>query len=176
MTLLHPSEIFSGKLLASLRVAATVLFAAVLGSLPLITLLVFPANSRWKPLPEINIACVSIMLVECLAMAWIVTVFSSIVARRMASALVLSFVTATMMLGGNAIIINVLDDTFRWYRVGNWVGTFSPYFAYGLLVDSPTNQDSINGWYSSHVVVAGIIVIFLYLSARLFTSRHMQDR
>ncbi|NUM55965.1 MAG: ABC transporter permease [Candidatus Hydrogenedentes bacterium] len=179
MTLMRPLELLSGKLMASLRVAALLLAGAAVGSIPLFLFALVSAlvPGGWNTLSVgEHVALAFIMFVECLAVTWIVTAFCSLVARRMSSALVMSYVLGAFMLGGIAILVIVVGEGLRLYDVDNWVGMFSPYFAYGLIFDSPTNMDSRLGWTMSHVLIAATILIFLAINARIFTSRHMQDK
>ncbi len=179
MTLLRPWELFSGKLFASLRVAGLLLASAAVGSIFLVITLVDPIN-RPHNLTELsgiqNIACAFIMIAECLAVTWAVTAFCSILTRKMAPALVLSIVLSAIMLGGLAMMVIVVGEGMRVFRVENWVGMFSPYFAYGLLLDDATNRYSNFGWNWSHIFVAVIVGAFLTASAQLFVTRHMRDR
>jgi len=94
----------------------------------------------------------------------------------MAPALVLSIVLSAIMLGGLAMMVIVVGEGMRVFRVENWVGMFSPYFAYGLLLDDATNRYSNFGWNWSHIFVAVIVGAFLTASAQLFVTRHMRDR
>ncbi|MCC6794379.1 MAG: hypothetical protein IT366_04615 [Candidatus Hydrogenedentes bacterium] len=178
MTLLQPWEIFSGKLFASLRVAGLLLASGAVGSAFLIVTLIKPVDlGDWARLSGFqHIACAFIMIAECLAVTWAVTAFCSILTRKMAPAVVLSFVLSAIMLGGIAVMVIVVGEGMRMYRVQNWVGMFSPYFAYGLLLDDATNRYSIFGWNWSHLVVAVIIAAFLAAAAQLFVTRHMRDQ
>ncbi|MCC6154734.1 MAG: hypothetical protein IT367_13290 [Candidatus Hydrogenedentes bacterium] len=179
MTLLHPWEILSGKLFASLRVAGLLLISGAMGSVFLVVTLIEPINRphNWTELSGFqNIAFAFIMIAECLAVTWAVTAFCSILTRKMAPALVLSFVLSAIMLGGIAIMVIVVGEGMRMYRVQNWVGMFSPYFAYGLLIDDATDRYTILGWNWSHILVAAIIGAFLTAAAQLFITRHMRDR
>lgn len=179
MTLMRPNELLRGKLMASLRVGSLLLLGAALGSTPLL-LFTFdsPANlQKWGNLSPFEHAGLAfIMFTECIAVTWAVTASCSLAVRRMASALVMSFVLGAFMLGGIAIAIIVVGEGFGLYRVDNWVGSFSPYFAYGLVFDSHTDHEAIFGWLGSHAFVAATVGAFLAICARQVASRYMRER
>jgi hypothetical protein len=178
MTLLRPLEIFWGKMLASLRVGMTLLLAACLGSLPLLVIVLVPVKfNPWNSItPGTMIFYAFLMLVESIALVWAVTAYCSIEARRMASAVVTSFIIGAMLLGGNAMAIVMVGESMGFYDVDTWVGMFSPYFAYALYLSSPNSSDAIDGWRASHFLAMATVFLFSALGGWRFTKSHMCNR
>ncbi len=173
MTLLRPDEIFRGKIDVSFYVGGAMFAAALAGSWPIWTIRIGPVDSD-----IMHRAATALMLAECLLVAWIVAGLSSLLTRRMASALVLGFVLSAVVLLGISLLSAALLENIFWASPvdARWVGLDSPYVAYAVLLDSSRLDKWYIVWFLSHVFTA-ITVLFLWaLCHRVFENRHMQDK
>jgi hypothetical protein len=178
MTLLRPGEIFRGKIGVSFFVGGAMYAAALAGSWPIWAIQIGRFDSG-----IMHRAATALMLAECLLVAWIVAGLSSLLTRRMASALVLGFVLSAVVLFGVSLLSAALLENIFWASPvdDRWMGLYSPYVAYAALLDWGGSGKSYWDkpyvvWFLSHGVTA-ITVLFLWaLSRRVFEIRHMQDK
>jgi len=173
MTLLNSGEIYWGKLRATLRACGIMLAAAAIGATPL---LLWPP--LWSGEGVINMFGASIMILECMFVAWAVSGWASLRTRRMASSLVLAYVLTAFCLFGNALIFGLLGNTISgFYLNERWMGLISPYFAFALIFSGRPNYDEWTGvWLASHVVMATLVTAPLTSGYRLLVTRHLRER
>lgn len=141
VTTLSPERVFTGKLHASFHVALTIVFAAAIGSIPL---LLVPQISR------ISIVLGFLMLAECMALAWACALFASTMHRKMTWAFVTAYVSSAMFIIGNAavaaVVLSALGVTDS-RSLDKVVYCISPFFAFlprisvGHMGVQPSNSE-----------------------------------
>jgi hypothetical protein len=141
MTLLRPSQVVSGKALASAIVAA-ILFAAV--SLPVIPLYLkgWQAPREWLILAA---GYASIFLILILSVP--ISLLASIMAHRMNTALVTAYMALSMLSLGNIYLVGVLTRPTAFTRDNEYMLTalLTPYFALHNLINAIAKHSWIRG-------------------------------
>ncbi|MBX7257302.1 MAG: ABC transporter permease [Candidatus Hydrogenedentes bacterium] len=105
VTTLGPEKVFTGKMHASIQVALTIVFAAALGSIPLLFL---------PQISKITIVLGFLMLAECMLIAWACALFASSMHRKMTWAFVTAYVSSAMFIVGIAAVAAAI---LSWLRV-----------------------------------------------------------